>query len=126
VNERRQLPRLRLRRKVWLQWAGGHIAELWTHDLSGAGLQVLSPVRADEGDEFNLLLKVPDHDDTFVDVQARVQVVHCVYDSSAGQFRTGMRFLAFSGEGETLYRQYLDHQLHCRYESRSRRSLVLR
>lgn len=126
MDDRRQLPRLRLRRKVWLRLAGGRVAELWTHDMSRAGLQVLSPGSADHGDEFSLLLKVPDHEDAFVEIQARVQVVHCVYDSSAAQFRVGFRFIAFTGEGERLYQHYLDCQLHRRYESRAGRSLVVR
>lgn len=126
MNDRRQLPRLRLRRKVWLRWTGGRVADLWTHDMSRAGVQVLSPWRADEGDEFVLLMKVPDHDGIFVDVEAQVQVAHCVYDSSAGEFRIGFRFVAFAGEGERLFHHYLDQQLHRRYESRAGRSLVLR
>lgn len=126
MDDRRQLPRVRLRRKIWLRLAGGRVADLWTHDMSRSGLQVLSPGRADEGDEFALLLKVPDHEDAFVDIHARVRVVHCVYDSSAGQFRIGFLFAAFDGDGERLYQQYLDQQLHRRYESRAGRSLVVR
>jgi c-di-GMP-binding flagellar brake protein YcgR len=126
VEDRRQLPRIRLRRKVHLQCPSGRIIEVWTRDLSHAGLQVLSASCPGERDEFVLRMAVPDEDGTYTQLETRVRVAHCVYEGTSGQFRVGFQFLSFSGEGERLYRHYVDQQLHRRYESRAHHSMLLR
>lgn len=108
MPERREYPRIRRRRKVGFLLSDGSIEYLWTMDISRGGMQLHTEHLVDVGDRFNVVLGVYDYEaENYVTVRARLEIVHKVYDGSAGGFRIGCMFLSFEGEGEEAYVRHL-------------------
>lgn len=108
MPERREYPRIRRKRKVAFLLSDGSVEYLWTTDISRGGMQLLTEHLVDLGDQFSIRLGVYDYTaEQYVTVSARIEVVHKVYDGSAGGFRVGVRFMSFDGDGEEIYARHL-------------------
>lgn len=119
MHDRRASPRLRMRHKVGVILSGGEVIYLWTYDLSQGGLQLLSEYGADVGDHLRIFMSFPAAEgDQFVQVRARVRIVHVIYDSGASAFRVGVQFEAFDADGQADYERFLNDHLYVRYGQR--------
>jgi len=108
MSERREYPRIRRRRKVGFLLSDGSIEYLWTMDISRGGMQLHTEHLVDLGDRFKVALGVYDYDrESYRTVHAQIEIVHKVYDGSAGGFRIGCMFLAFDGGDEEVYVRHL-------------------
>ncbi len=113
MDERRAHPRIRLRRKVGIHLSNDKMVYAWTFDLSLGGLQVLTEYSADPGDEFDIFMGVVDPEtDRYVYVDVRVEIIHMLYDGTAGCFRVGMRFVRFRKEAvREVYERFLESKM---------------
>jgi len=108
MSERREYPRIRRKRKIGFLLSDGTIEYLWTMDISRGGMQLQTEHLVDLGDQFNVRFGVYDYrDEAYATIKARIEVVHKVYDGSAGGIRVGVQFLSFDGEGEDIYVRHL-------------------
>jgi c-di-GMP-binding flagellar brake protein YcgR len=108
MQDRREYPRIRRKRKVGFLLSDGSIEYLWTMDISRGGMQLHTEHMVDLGDEFKVRFGVYDYaKEQYVTVTARIEIVHKVYDGTAGGFRIGVRFLSFDGDGEDVYNRHL-------------------
>lgn len=106
--ERREYPRIRRKRKVGFLLSDGSVEYLWTVDISRGGMQLHTEHMVDVGSRFNIVFGVYDYQrDSYVEVRAHAEIVHKVYDGSAGGFRIGTKFLSFAGDGEENYIRHL-------------------
>ena len=75
-----------------------------THDLSLSGASVLIESNVFFTSEIVLLLAVPPmqqgHKETILEIQC--SVMHTVLDSEHSQFRLGMKFMQFKGDGKQI------------------------
>jgi c-di-GMP-binding flagellar brake protein YcgR len=77
-------------------------------DISRGGMQLHTEHLVDLGATFNTRFGVYDNRlEQYVTVGAKIEVVHKVYDGTAGGFRIGVRFVSFDGEGEDAYIRHL-------------------
>ena len=108
MQERREFPRIRNKRKVGLVLADGSIEYLWTVDVSRGGLQLHTEHIVDQGAQFPVVMSIF-HKPTeeFVPVRARIEIVHKVYDGEFSEFRLGAMFVSFEGEGRAIYEQWV-------------------
>ena len=108
MEDRREHPRLRNKRKVGFVLADGSIEYLWTVDVSLGGMQVHTRHMVDEGSQFPVVMSIF-HKPTeeFVPVRGRIEIVHKVYDGEYGSFRLGAMFVSFEGEGKSVYEQWI-------------------
>ena len=117
VDRRRGHTRIRIRHRINLQLSSGKPVQLWSYDLSREGMQVLSSFTADVGDEFGIYLNVHEAvNDNYVRVDARVKLIHVLYDSAEECFRIGMDFMSFKDNGQAIYEQYFEQRLRASYE----------
>ncbi len=116
MSEKRAAPRIKIHHKVGVRLSAGGIVYVTTSDLGVGGMQLLSEYPADVGDTLSVFFTVLDpQSDTFVAVDARVKVVHSVYDGAERCFRVGVEFSQFEGEGEAVYRRFFDARLYKRF-----------
>jgi hypothetical protein len=108
MDERREYPRIRMRRKLGLQLSDGSLEYLWTADLSLGGMQVHTEHQVDMGRKFPFFMGVYDAKiEGYVAVRGRVEVVHKVYDGQHRAFRLGLQILSFDGQSADLYQRHL-------------------
>ena len=117
VDRRRGHTRIRIKHRVNVQLSSGKPVQLWSYDLSREGMQILSSFNADVGDEFDIFLNVHDIvNDNYVRVDARVKLIHVLYDSAEECFRVGMDFIRFKDNSQAIYEQYFEQRLRASYE----------
>ena len=112
MTEKRAYPRLRLTRKVGVRLSSGEVVYLWSHDLSVAGLQLLSEYIAEMGDVLRLFLvlrRPGSHEHVRVDMSARV--AHITYSGEHRCYRIGCAILEFQGNGRALYETWIEDQM---------------
>ena len=108
MDDRREYPRIRIRRKLGLLLSDGSLEYLWTADLSLGGMQVHTEHQVDMGLQFPFFMGVYDAPkDSYVTVRGRVEVVHKVYDGQHKAFRLGLQILSFDGQSADLYQRHL-------------------
>lgn len=114
MSERREYPRIHRKRKVGFLLSDGSIEYLWTVNISRGGMQLHTEHLVDLGDQFNIRFGVFDSKtEEYALIAARIEVVHKVYDGSLGEFRIGVRFVSFDGDGEDIYTRHLkDLEMH--------------
>lgn len=75
-----------------------------THDLSLGGASIFVDHNIFMDSKVLMLLaippSIPGQKETIIVIQSRM--AHTVFDSAKGQFRIGMRFLSFNGEGKKI------------------------
>jgi c-di-GMP-binding flagellar brake protein YcgR len=117
VDRRRGNTRIRIKQRINVQLSSGEWVQLWSYDISQAGIQVLSNFTADVGDEFDVFLNILNaENDDYVRVDIRVKLIHVLYDSAEECFRIGMDFLNFKGDGQAIYEHYFDSRLRASYD----------
>ncbi|MCK5639380.1 MAG: hypothetical protein KAJ19_01230 [Gammaproteobacteria bacterium] len=117
IDRRRGHIRIRIKHRVNVQLSSGEWVQLWSYDLSQAGIRVLSNFTADVGDEFDIFLNINNiQNDDYVRVDIRVKLIHVLYDSAEECFRIGMDFLSFKNNGQEIYERYFDSRLRASYE----------
>ena len=108
MQDRREFPRLRNKRKVGFVLADGTIEYLWTVDVSRGGMQLHTEHVVDQGDQFPVVMNIFHKErEEFIPVRARIEIVHKVYDGEFSAFRLGAMFVSFEGEGKGIYEQWI-------------------
>lgn len=86
----------------------------WLKDISMSGTAIFSDKAIPLSKSFELYIDVPaviGQKEHVLTLQARV--VYCVYDASAGQFRTGIEFSKFASSNEQIFlATYLSKHCH--------------
>lgn len=111
MHERREYRRVRIKRKVGIVQSSGDVVHAWTFDLSLGGMQIRTEYSADVGAQFDAFMGLLDpFTGRHAIVAMRVQVIHILFDGTAGCYRIGMRFLEFK-RGADVFERFLDSRL---------------
>jgi c-di-GMP-binding flagellar brake protein YcgR len=108
--DNRKNKRFKINRKVMIRLSDGNTVTVHACDISEEGIGLLSPYNADVGAMFDIyfdLFANPQND--WIHARAQIRFVNLV--GTIDQYRIGMQFVTFFGDGKETVLHYLKQRM---------------